>query len=127
MHQTFSLALIPFHYAHVALTTVLYLATDKPLVTSDPSSPYSESSQPTKETQNLRHGPPTLYRITTQEDHYQPTEFVKFLPGGWILSLVIMLWQYWNTFLSVLGAVVGYPATAYLESRDGNKRIRGGW
>lgn len=124
MHQTFSLALIPFHHAHVALTTVLHLTTDKLLIHSDPSSPLSETSQPTKESQNLLHGQPIAYRITTQEDFYQPTEFMKFLPGGWIGSLLITLWQYWNTFLSTLGALVGYPFTVYLQRRDQEKETQ---
>jgi hypothetical protein len=125
MHQTFSLVFVPFHHAHVALTTVLHLTTDKPPVTSDPSSPYSESSQPTKESQNLLHGQPTIYRITHQEDLYQTSEFVKFIPGGGIAHLLVLFWQYYATFLSMLGAIIGYPFTEYLERRDRNKKIRG--
>jgi hypothetical protein len=125
MHQVFSLALFPFHHANVALTTVLHLMTDEPPIASDPSSPYSEISQPTKESQNLLHGQPHLYRITMQEDFYHPSEMIKFLPTYGIGHLLILLWQYWNTFLSVLGAIVGYPVTAYLEMRDRNRKIKG--
>lgn len=70
LHQTFSLALVPFHHAHVALTTVLRLTTDTPPVNSDSSFHNSESSEPTKQAQNLLHGQRTIYRITSQEDYY---------------------------------------------------------
>jgi hypothetical protein len=125
MHQMFSLALVPFHHARVALTTVLYLTTDKPSIISEPPSPYSESPHPTKESQSLFHGQPTVYRISSQEDYYQPQEFVKFLPGFGILHKLIVLLQYWATFLSVLGVIVGYPVTVYLERRDRNKKTEG--
>jgi hypothetical protein len=128
MHQVFSLAVIPFHRADVALTTVLHLTTKKSSVISDPSSPlmsYSETLPPTKESQHLLYAQPTIFLIAKQEDFYQPAEFVKFLPGGGILHLVISLLQYWATFLCLLGAVVGYPVTAYLEWRDGDKKMAG--
>ena len=125
MHQTFSLALVPFHHAHVALTTVLRLTADTPLVNSDPSSPHSESSQPTKESQNLLNGQPTIYHITSQEDCYQPSDLVEFFPSFGIGRLLVLLWQYSSTFLCVLGALAGYPVTAYLERRDQNKKIQG--
>lgn len=123
IRQIFSLALFPFHHANVALTTVLHLTTDEPPIASDPSSPFSEISQPTKESQNLLHGQPNLYRIAKQEDLYQPSELIKFLPTCGIGHLLILVWQYWNTFLSLLGAIVGYPVTAYWEMR--NRRIKG--
>jgi hypothetical protein len=123
IRQIFSLALFPFHHANVALTTVLHLTTDKPSIASDPSSPYSEISQPTKESQNLLHGQPNLYRIAKQEDLYQPSELIKFLPTYGIGHLLILMLQYWNTLLSLLGAIVGYPVTAYLEMR--NRKIKG--
>jgi hypothetical protein len=123
MHQDFRLALVPFHHAHARLTTLLRLTSDKHTMTADPSSPYSESSQPTKESQSLLHGQPTLYRITSQEDFYQPSEFIKFLPTYGIGQLLILLWQYWNTLLSVLGAIIGYPLTVHLERRDQNKKF----
>jgi hypothetical protein len=129
MHQKFSLAAVPFHRAHVAFTTVLYLTIGKSSVTSDPSSPlisYSETSPPTKESQLLFHAQPLVYLIARQEDLYQPTEFVKFLPGGAILHVMILLLQYWGTLLCLLGAVVGYPLTAYLEWRDREKKMTGG-
>jgi len=66
IHQVFSLAVIPFHRADVALTTVLHLTTEKSSETSDPSSPlmpYSETLPPTKESQHLLYAQPTIYLI----------------------------------------------------------------
>jgi hypothetical protein len=125
IHQIFSLAVVPFHQARIGLTTVLHLTTDKPPVASDPSSPHSESSAPAKVSQNLLLGQPTTYRISTQEDLYQPDELIRLLPTGGIGPLLILLWQCWNTLLSVLGAIVGYPITAFLEMRGKNKDIEG--
>ncbi len=119
MHQTFSLAVIPFHRAHVALTTVLHLTTDTPFSDTEPSSPSSEILLPIKDSQ---HAHPTVYRITKQEDFYQPSEFVKFLPGGGVWHKIVLFLQYWNTFLSLLGAIVGYPVTAYMDWREGNRK-----
>ncbi len=121
MHQTFSLAVIPFHRAHVALTTVLRLTAKQPPAASETSSSHSESPQSTKESQNLFDEEPTVYRIISQEDFYQPSEFIEFLPSFGIGRLLILLFQYWNTFLSVLGSIAGYPITVYLERRGQTK------
>ena len=82
MHQHFSLLFLqPFGYtASIPLVTVLHLRKDD--VTE-------------------------RYYIHSQEDHYQPEEFLKFfLPGA---HFVVEAWQALNALLCVLGAVLITP------------------
>lgn len=85
--QVFRLWIVPFYAAHVNLVTVIDLV-------------YDEN----------RH----LYFIQSQHDLYQVNEWVKFVwPGGWF---VLLLWQYYNTFLSVVGAILLWPISWYEEN-----------
>ena len=82
MHQYFSLFFErPFGYVgKIPLVTVLHLKKDD---TTD------------------------RYYIHSQEDHYQPEEFLKFfLPGGHYL---VEWWQGFNAFASVIGALLLTP------------------
>jgi len=85
--QIFSVFFIPFYRANVSLTTILL----------------------------LDHSPTTgKYTITSQEDLYQTTEFVKFFwPGG---SSFVWLWQLMATVMCMAGALVFAPVT-WLEQR----------
>ncbi len=80
--QVFSLFFVPFYAPKVNLVTVLHLSHD------------SEDNK---------------YYIESQTDLYQLNEFVKFVwPGG---ATLLMFWQWMNTLLSILGAVVLAPMT----------------
>ncbi|KAI9782436.1 MAG: hypothetical protein M1816_001888 [Peltula sp. TS41687] len=85
--QVFRLWIVPFYAAHVNLVTVIDLVYD-----------------PKRR----------LYFVQSQHDLYQVNEWVKFIwPGGW---LVLLLWQYYNTFLSVIGAILLSPISWYEEN-----------
>jgi hypothetical protein len=59
--------------------------------------------------------------VKSQQDLYQVNEFVKFVwPGG---ATVLLLWQWLNTFLSIVGAVVLAPVT-WWEERVAEKKVR---
>lgn len=80
--QIFGLWFIPFHRAHVNLTTVLELKQNR----GDDK-----------------------YYIQSQNDLYQTDQFVKFLiPPSWIF---VWLWQFWATFFCFLGAAALWPIT----------------
>ena len=85
--QVFRLWVVPFYAAHVNFVTVIDLVYD----------------------QQRR-----LYFVQSQHDLYQVNEWVKFVwPGGWF---VLLLWQYYNTFLSVVGAILLWPISWYEEN-----------
>jgi hypothetical protein len=89
--QVFSLFFIPFYKSNVHLTTKLHLV---------------QSENDSK------------YYIKGQEDLYQLNEVVKFFwPGG---ATVIWLWQVFNTFLCILGALLLAPIT-WIEQGHSNK------
>lgn len=80
LSQIFRIWAIPFHSAHVNLTTVLHLT-------------YFESS--------------SKYYINSQNDLYQVNEFVRFVwPGG---LLLVWFWQVVATLMCLVGAVVFWP------------------
>lgn len=85
--QIFHLFFMPFYAPKVNLVTVLRLSHDR------------DSNR---------------YYIHSQQDLYQTNEFVKFVwPGG---ATALLLWQWMNTLLSIVGALVLAPVT-WVEER----------
>ncbi|KAF3482605.1 uncharacterized protein GIQ15_05364 [Arthroderma uncinatum] len=133
--QIFRIFIVPFYTAPVTLTTVLQLAksTEKvergsifqqglkapvveltnsntDLLASPPASISSSSStqdeeltiQPTKSTK-------TLYYIASQNDLYQPNEFIKFVVPFGIGSSLVLFWHAFATVFCVIASFVFYP------------------
>ena len=89
LSQIFRIWAIPFHSAHVNLTTVLHLT-------------YFESS--------------SKYYINSQNDLYQVNEFVRFVwPGG---LLLVWFWQIVATLMCLVGAVFFWPISWLEEHRS---------
>jgi hypothetical protein len=90
--QIFSLFFVPFYSPQVNLVTVLHLSHD----IDD-----------------------NKYYVDTQRDLYQLNEFVKFVwPGG---ATLLLLWQWMNTLLSIVGALVLAPMT-WVEERVAERK-----
>jgi hypothetical protein len=91
--QIFSLFFVPFYAPQVNLVTVLHLSHDTVK---------------------------NKYYIDSQQDLYQLNEFVKFVwPGG---ATLLMLWQWMNTILSIVGALLLAPLT-WMEEKVAEKEI----
>jgi hypothetical protein len=89
--QIFSLFFVPFYAPQVNLVTVLHLS----------------------------HDIDNKYYIDTQRDLYQLNELVKFIwPGG---ATLLLLWQWMNTLLSIVGALVLAPMT-WVEGRVAERK-----
>lgn len=117
LHQVFSIQFLPFHKSHVSLTTVLHL-------TKLQTFPTETSSHEVKASQRIDGC--SRYYITSQNDLYQTSEFVKFvLPWFGLGTIGVMLWQFTATFFCIVGAVLGWPIT-WLEEKvsAGNKERR---
>lgn len=120
IRQQFRLWFVPFYEADVKLTTVLQLAegdetgpsSTKSLVRKEPYS-YAAVADPDLDSNGTSKR--SLYYITEQNDLYQTNEWIKFLVPWGIGSTVVVLWQLFATFLSVLGAVVFFPQTWWKE------------
>lgn len=55
------------------------------------------------------------FYIAKQEDLYQLNDVLKFFwPGG---DLLLRAFQVWATGMCILGALVGWPVTAFFEGR----------
>ena len=124
--QHFKLFLVPFYDANVHLTTVLQLAEGDE---SGPSSvlvkkfhsryespsqkPYSYAAVAAPRKENG--SPKALYYITSQNDLYQTSEFIRFLLPFGIGSSLVIAWQLYATLLCVIGAAVLFPVTWYKE------------
>lgn len=96
LFQVFRIWFIPFYRAPVKLVTVLQLEHNK----------YNDR-----------------YYIASQNDLYQVDQFVKFFaPGSWIL---VQLWQFWTTFICLLGAIALWPVSFFeeFEANDWNMGI----
>lgn len=126
IHQHFRLFLIPFYDADVRLTTVLQLAEGDesgPMSAltrkfhnryiSPSRKPYSYAAVANPD--NTNGLPKTMYYITSQNDLYQTSEFIKFLIPWGIGSSLMVAWQLYATFLCVIGAIFFFPLTWYKE------------
>jgi hypothetical protein len=92
--QVFSIFFVPFYAPKVNLVTVLNLSHD---------------------TANNKS------YIDSQQDLYQLNEFVKFVwPGG---ATLLLLWQWMNTLLSIMGALVLAPMTWVEEKVAERKKV----
>ncbi|KAL6245519.1 hypothetical protein RBB50_007518 [Rhinocladiella similis] len=123
MHQDFRLWVVPFYIAPVKLVTVLQLTTDPTSQPPDESAPQVERSRsPTKRAKKVRAGhgrrksitfddvaggdgneDDVKYYIQSQDDLYQTSEWIKFILPWGVGVLVMVLWQFWATFLCVVG------------------------
>ncbi|KAF3404737.1 hypothetical protein DPV78_003310 [Talaromyces pinophilus] len=122
--QIFSIFIIPFYLAPVTLTTVLTLTTDpneyrgyKDFEKTGRQLQHSDqSSEETK-----FDGETTKYWISSQEDLYQTTEFVKFILPFGIGVFAVFVWHVFATAGCVLGSLVLSPVT-WVEERFSLKR-----
>ncbi|CAN9466737.1 unnamed protein product [Alternaria alternata] len=121
--QIFRIWLIPFYYAPVRLTTVLYLrrSASPPSYASIAASSSTSASETKPNhslladvtSQNSTSPSDTsskpLYHISKQDDLYQVDQWIRFIaPGAWML---IWLWQVWATIFCVAGTVLLWPVT----------------
>jgi hypothetical protein len=122
--QIFSIFIIPFYLAPVTLTTVLTLSTDpneyrgyKDFEKTGRQLQHSDqSSEETK-----FNGETTKYWISSQEDLYQTTEFVKFILPFGIGVFAVFVWHVLATAGCVFGSLVLSPVT-WAEERFSLKR-----
>lgn len=122
IRQQFRLWMVPFYEADVKLTTVLQLATgDETGPTSVTKrvrkEPYSYAAVADPSLDSNGTSKRKLYYITEQNDLYQTSEWIKFLVPWGIGSTLMVLWQLFATFLSILGAFVFFPGT-WLKERN---------
>jgi hypothetical protein len=116
MHQIFSIQFLPFHKSHVSLTTVLHLTK----LQNFPSATSQHEVKVSQQTDGR-----SKYYITSQNDLYQTSEFVKFVfPWFGLATFGVMLWQFIATFFCIIGAVLGWPITWLEENVFGKNRER---
>ena len=109
--QTFAIFFIPFYRPHARLTTVLQLVElPPPPLSPAPQTPPQSSLKPEPK-----------YYILSQNDLYQVDQFVKFLSPLGLATLVVLVGQFFATFVCVLGALAGWPVSWVEE----NLNIRG--
>jgi hypothetical protein len=112
LHQVFSIQFFPFHKSHVSLTTVLHLTKRQTF----PPEIMSHEAKASQQTDGR-----SKYYITSQNDLYQTSEFVKFvLPWFGLGTIGVMLWQFTATLFCIVGAVLGWPITWLEENFGGN-------
>ncbi|EED19060.1 conserved hypothetical protein [Talaromyces stipitatus ATCC 10500] len=121
--QIFSIFIIPFYLAPVTLTTVLTLTTDpneyRGYLDFERSGHDDQSSEETRV-----NGETTKYWISSQEDLYQTTEFVKFfLPFG-IGVFLVFVWHVFATAGCVVGSFILSPVTWAEEKFALKKEVR---
>lgn len=125
MRQNFKIWLVPFYNASVKLVTVLHLTTTNPTPTSSDHTLLESFQLPAldgldtdrgkncenantadkgalvdlrnDEAENVR------YWIQSQNDLYQTTEWIKFLIPWGIGVFLLIVWQFFSTFLCVAG------------------------
>lgn len=122
--QIFSIFIIPFYLAPVSLTTVLTLTTDP-----NEYRGYKDFEKTGRQLQHSDHsseetrydGETTKYWISSQEDLYQTTEFVKFILPFGIGVFAVFVWHVFATAGCVLGSLVLSPVT-WAEERFSLKR-----
>jgi len=124
MHQHFRLWIVPFYDASVYLTTVLQLVKgdasgpDSALQRRAPKTPsekpwsYAAVADPDRpENGEIK----TVYYITSQNDLYQTSEFIKFLVPWGVGNTLMEAWMLFATFLSILGSFLLFPSTWWKE------------
>ncbi|OKL63424.1 hypothetical protein UA08_01183 [Talaromyces atroroseus] len=117
--QIFSIFIIPFYIAPVTLTTVLTLTTNPNEYRGYLDFPNDQGKSVDSESEETRR-----YWISSQEDLYQTTEFVKFfLPFGIGVSMVLV-WHLFATIGCVLGSLLLSPITWAEENLAMKKEIR---
>lgn len=108
--QIFSIFVIPFYTAPVTLTTVLTLTTDpseyRGYLDFEHRDHDDQSSEETKV-----NGEKTRYWISSQDDLYQTSEFVKFILPFGIGVFLVFVWHVMATAGCVLGSALLYPVT----------------
>ncbi|EEA26677.1 hypothetical protein TMatcc_005043 [Talaromyces marneffei ATCC 18224] len=126
--QIFSIFIIPFYLAPVTLTTVLTLTTDP-----NEYRGYKDFEKTGRQLQQHDDQPSedtkfndetTKYWISSQEDLYQTTEFVKFfLPFG-IGVFAVFVWHVFATAGCVFGFLILSPVTWAEERFSLKKEVR---
>jgi hypothetical protein len=132
IHQTFKIWVIPFYNAQPSLVTVLKLVHEEE-PSMDPPRSYADAvtagvnGQPESSRASSRSRDVAFkqsgsedqgkkYYIQSQNDLYQTNEFIKFLIPWGIGATLVMAWQLWATFMSVIGAFLGKPVTWAADS-----------
>ena len=100
----FRIWFIPFDSAPVQLTSVLQLTTE------NPEASFKSNGK--------------KYWIATQDDRYQSDQFTLFISPYRIGYTLVLLFQYWATLMCVLGSIIGYPLTWYLDNVDVHARAK---
>lgn len=109
--QTFTLTLfglVPIYVAPLTLTSVLTLTTTRDNngnAIIDNTSPLSPKPRARSRGSTVR------YYITSQEDLYQTSEFIKFLLPWGIGSLMMLGWHVFATAVCVVVALVLWPVS----------------
>jgi hypothetical protein len=97
MRQTFAIWFVPFHKADVSFVVVLHL-----VKTSDETVANHNPDDKSIRFSSEQH---SRYYITSQEDHYQVNEFIRFLIPG-LGPVFIAIWQFFNTLLCLVGVIL---------------------
>ena len=142
LRQIFRIWVMPLYAAHVRLTTVLALTREEDADALGTTGPDPDrgtgtgtrtvdrnrsGSRKEDEVANTRAKTKGKYLIHSQNDLYQVNEFVKFVSPFGILGLVVLVWQFVNTLLCVLGTWVFWPVSWVEEFVVGGnaQKIRG--
>jgi hypothetical protein len=116
LHQIFSIQFLSFHKSHASLTTVLHLIK----LETFPSSTSQHEVKASQRTDSR-----TKYFITSQNDLYQTSEFVKFVfPWFGLGTFGVMLWQFIGTLFCIMGTVLGWPISSLEENVFGGNQER---
>lgn len=133
IHQHFKLFLVPFYDADVRLTTVLHLAEgdasgpssvatkrfqNRYRTHSDKPFSYAAVADPRKDTLEVASNGDEqgkVYYITSQDDLYQTSEWIKFLVPWGIGSTLLVAWQLFATLQCAIGALLLFPITSWKE------------
>lgn len=114
IHQIFRIQWIPFYKSDVRLTTVLKLVEDASRKAEIEEFSTRQAKKILKNDYAALQAPHKKWLIQSQNDLYQTDEFIKFVLffGG---CSAIMAWQFFATFVCVLGALIMWPVTYLSE------------
>lgn len=125
VHQHFQLWFVPLYDADVRLTTVLDLVTgnetnphsplleyDEPIrqVTPNPNTSVADSDRHT----GTRNGK-TMYYISSQNDLYQTSDWIKFIIPWCIGHTIVVCMQLFATMMCIIGSFLFIPQTWWKE------------
>lgn len=122
MTQVFTFFFLPIYHADPHFTIVLTLE-QRPLGPDGNPEPSASSAASSSGTAVNGDGPRTRYFIASQNDHYQVTEWLKFV-APWFGPLLHRGWQLFATLLSVAGALLLAPLS-WLDLQAGETSKKG--